>query len=104
LSGGPMITAEKDGMRRRHSLPVETEIMGGPDKPGHDDQMGKVEKNGWRPNGDPERNSLWLLPSGPDQVGEASARRRSPRGDMADRARGGKGKEVAARLRALDAP
>ncbi len=23
---------------------------------------------------DPERNSLWLLPSGPDQVGEASAR------------------------------
>ena len=23
---------------------------------------------------DPERNSLWLLPSGPDQIGEASAR------------------------------
>jgi hypothetical protein len=28
---------------------------------------------------------LWLLPSGPDQVGEASARRRSPRRHMADR-------------------
>src|SRR3954464_11270529 len=33
----------------------------------------------WRPADDPERNSLWLLPLGPDQVGEDSARRRSPR-------------------------
>ena len=37
-----------------------------------------MRRIGWRPNDDPERNSLWLLPSGPDQVGEASARRRSP--------------------------
>lgn len=27
----------------------------------------------WRPH-DPKGNSLWLLPSGPDQVGEAFAR------------------------------
>jgi hypothetical protein len=33
----------------------------------------------WRPDNDPEQISLWLLPSGPDQVGEHSAHRRSPR-------------------------
>src|SRR5688500_14740219 len=47
---------------------------------------------GWRPNDNPKRDPLWLLPSGPDQVGEALVRRRSPRRHMADGARGGKGK------------
>ena len=38
---------------------------------------------GWRLDGDPERNSLRLLPSGPDRVGEDSARRQPPRRNIA---------------------
>ena len=34
---------------------------------------------GWRLDSDPKRNSLRLLPSGPDRVGEGSARRQPPR-------------------------
>src|ERR1051325_587230 len=50
----------------------------------------QASKGGWRPNDNPKRDSLWLLPSGPDQVGEALVRRRSPRRHMADRAGGRK--------------
>lgn len=32
-----MITVTQEVMRRRRAQPSETEIMGGPDKPGHDD-------------------------------------------------------------------
>lgn len=52
----------------------------------------------WRPNDNPERNSLWLLPSGPDQVGEASVRRRSPRRYMRVWGSGGKWGRVAGGL------
>ena len=40
----------------------------------------------WRPNSDPKRNSLWLLPSGPDQIGEDYVHRRSPSSISQDRA------------------
>ena len=43
-------------------------------------------KVSWRLDADPQRNSLRLLPSGPDRVGEGYARRQSPSPISLDRA------------------
>ena len=46
---------------------------------------------------DPDRNSLRLLPSGPDRVGEKPVRRRSPAGTIADQ--GGVGARPKTKIR-----
>ena len=43
-----------------------------------DEAAAPQRTQGWRLDGDPKRNSLRLLPSGPDRVGEGSARRQPP--------------------------
>ena len=51
---------------------------------------GKIEVGGW--TNDPSRNSLRLLPSGPDRVGEGPVRRQPPNAYMARGEAGSKGK------------